>query len=373
MKQVDYREVAKQVYAVGSSDSALAPLIKDALKVIEDAIDAFGQDHIAISFNGGKDCTVLLHLIAAAMGHRTSKDQPCKPIPALYIPVPSPFPSLELFIYEAAKTYSLNLFHCLPPPEGNQQVESVTEPSSPASYMVPLPGHVPAKAKGGEGMKGALAIYKERFPHIEAILIGTRRTDPHGANLGTRNPTDPGWPRFERINPIIDWTYSDVWTFLRTLNVPYCQLYDEGYTSLGSTFNTFPNPALRIMPSCDACLPPDTSEDTPLCSSNDTPTLSSILLKTAGQALPDDILAPSISNGSLHVIPNDLIPLPLNSVEMCMADSGECSMLRASKAQVDPACTHEERFRPAYELIDGSLERAGRASGSTVGGLQRHE
>lgn len=38
-------------------------------------------------------------------------------------------------------------------------------------------------AKGGEGMKNALAVYKEKFPNIEAILIGTRRTDPHGGKF----------------------------------------------------------------------------------------------------------------------------------------------------------------------------------------------
>ena len=49
-----------------------------------------------------------------------------------------------------------------------------------------------------------------------------------------------------------------------------------------------------------------------------------------------------------------------------MADSGECTVERPSalKPQVDPACTHDERYRPAYELIDGGLERAGRASSS---------
>ena len=50
----------------------------------------------------------------------------------------------------------------------------------------------------------------------------------HAATLSFRNPTDSDWPRFERIHPVINWKYADVWTFLRQLKVPYCQLYDEG-------------------------------------------------------------------------------------------------------------------------------------------------
>lgn len=35
------------------------------------------------------------------------------------------------------------------------------------------------------------------------------------------------------LNPIIDWTTSNVWDFLLERKIPYCSLYDEGFTRLG--------------------------------------------------------------------------------------------------------------------------------------------
>ena len=39
--------------------------------------------------------------------------------------------------------------------------------------------------------------------------------------------------RSTTVNPIIDWTDSEVWEFIREYNIPYCCLYDEGHTRLG--------------------------------------------------------------------------------------------------------------------------------------------
>ena len=35
------------------------------------------------------------------------------------------------------------------------------------------------------------------------------------------------------LNPIVDWTDKDVWDFIKLRELPYCKLYDEGYTRLG--------------------------------------------------------------------------------------------------------------------------------------------
>lgn len=35
------------------------------------------------------------------------------------------------------------------------------------------------------------------------------------------------------LNPIVDWSDDDVWEFIHTYSLPYCELYDKGYKRLG--------------------------------------------------------------------------------------------------------------------------------------------
>jgi hypothetical protein len=79
------------------------------------------------------------------------------------------------------------------------------------------------------------------YCHAYACSCFSRSGDPNAEGQEYFCPSSAGWPPFMRINPILDWTYHDVWTFLRATGVSYCHLYDVGYTSLGGVHNTLPN------------------------------------------------------------------------------------------------------------------------------------
>ncbi|GLB39756.1 putative phosphoadenosine phosphosulfate reductase family protein [Lyophyllum shimeji] len=345
---MNHRAIARQVYELADSDDPLAPRVKEALEVIDQALDAHGQEAVSLSFNGGKDCTVILHLFAGALARRVPSGQTMKPIPAIYIPVPSSFPAVEKFIEEAARNYNLDLFRCFAPSDVDNFVTPPTQNCRPPDIMEKP--RALAKAKGAPDMREALEVYQRKFPHITAILIGTRRSDPHGGSVSHRTMCDPGWPQYERINPVINWSYAEVWTFLLQLKVPYCPLYDQGYTSLGSTFNTFPNPALLIEPtslhrpdpplSASSIISPATALTTVMSTTHEHP-----------QPPKKELLSPTAVLSSYISATHTLAP-----------------GVNGHHAQHEPSSPNvwrmsgvpEPRYRPAYELVDENLERSGR-------------
>ncbi|WOO79680.1 FAD synthase [Vanrija pseudolonga] len=267
----------------GKAGDDLGNKIAEAISLIEGVLDDLGESGVALSFNGGKDCTVLLHLFAAvlyerhnkvsaslqpahtdisqlphgsgpagessasakacqdapiasppplpacvngsasasasaepvangqpATHHRAHQSAPYPVIRSVYFTSANPFPEMEAFVIESVNRYALDLY------------------------------------RFGGGMKAALSEYLSCLggSEVRAILLGTRQGDPNG-KVAVLAPTDPSWPQVLRVHPVLDWTYDDIWSFLRELDVEYCSLYDEGYTSLGSTTNTLPNPYLK--------------------------------------------------------------------------------------------------------------------------------
>jgi len=189
----------------------LAMKVHYSLQIITDAINKYRGIGLAFSFNGGKDCTVLLHLLNHAF--RTiplfyEDSNAASKFLSIYFHLPNSFQEMNKFVEDTVQRYGLRMkiFH-----------NSIKE------------GFQEAIEKDG----------------VKAIFLGTRRTDPGCEKLQYMQKTDEGWPDCLRVNPILDWNYHDIWTFIKSMNLHYCLLYDHGYTSIGYTNNTFPNQALK--------------------------------------------------------------------------------------------------------------------------------
>lgn len=91
-----------------------------------------------------------------------------------------------------------------------------------------------------KNMKESITILKEKY-QINIVILGCRKTDPHCEKLPIISPTDRDWPFILRFNPLLDWTYIDVWDYIEQFKLPVCSLYEKGFTSIGDKTNSFPN------------------------------------------------------------------------------------------------------------------------------------
>lgn len=188
--------------------------LANSLEIIEQTFNKYNSNQICVSFNGGKDCCVVLYLfyaVAMKLGIRW-------PLRLLFIRIEHDFDEMSEFIERTLRSF--------------YDAESL-------EFIL-----IDEKKRS---LKECLIELKQLRPDLSSILMGTRRTDgSYFKNMKPFEPTDGDWPRFMRVNPILDWEFSEIWYFIRLLSLPYCSLYDQGYTSLDSKDNTIPNSALLI-------------------------------------------------------------------------------------------------------------------------------
>jgi 3'-phosphoadenosine 5'-phosphosulfate sulfotransferase (PAPS reductase)/FAD synthetase len=182
---------------------------RNALMVLKDALRLFGPDCVIASYNGGKDAVAIMHLLRAALAAYSVEHHVLWRPKLIYFSHKKEFPEIEALVFDTARRYDLELvvFDC---------------------------GFVEGLKRSVEGAKGKPL----------AFVLGTRKGDPNSGDQEVFAPSSDWMPPFMRVNPIMSWSYGEVWRFLVDFKLPYCSLYDEGYTSLGNVDNTAKNPSL---------------------------------------------------------------------------------------------------------------------------------
>ncbi len=175
-------------------DSLIKKTLDDLYNIIKD-IDV---NNIAISFNGGKDCTVVYYLIKEFnMKYNLNINN------LVYFEDVYEHIKMKSFINNIFKTSNMNII------------------TTKLSFK-----------------DGCIDIYN-KF-NIQYIIMGQRITDPfcENFNLIEKSSYKLDFDMF-RINPILYWKYNEIWNYLE--DKEYCELYNNGYTSIGNIYNSIPN------------------------------------------------------------------------------------------------------------------------------------
>ncbi|KAJ3436934.1 fad synthase [Anaeramoeba flamelloides] len=200
---------------INSFSTELQTKVKTSISIIEEAVARYGYEGLSLSYNGGKDCLIILDLIhsiaTGILPTNLTNPEKLKEIVLFYLRDEDDFEEIDEFVNTSLRSYDFRNY---------------------------------TKFATNSLKQGLIYILKE-YPKLQGIFLGTRTADLKGRKQPIFAPTNGDWPESIRISPIMEWNYSDIWDYLLTKKVSYCELYDQGYTSLGLKSQTKQNPLLK--------------------------------------------------------------------------------------------------------------------------------
>jgi phosphoadenosine phosphosulfate reductase len=183
----------------------LSEKIEESRSILQYALDNF-EESLAICFSGGKDSLVVLHLLRSLCGHDIS-------FPVFSIDTALKFPETIEFRDRIASLWHLNLI--VLKAEGVAGIAGPTQDKKACCQALKI-----------QPLNQAIL---ER--HIQALITAIR-WDEQEARADEQPVSPRENPPHIRIHPILHFTEADIWDYIKESNLPYCELYDQGYRSL---------------------------------------------------------------------------------------------------------------------------------------------
>jgi len=180
--------------------------IAKSKEVLKEALDRFSPN-IALAWTGGKDSTTTLHLLRDICGGQV-------PIPVLNIDTSVKFKEIYEFRDRISQEWNLNLVV-----ERNEEaLETIKIAADKEECCLRLKAEVIANSINKYGW--------------QALITGMRWDEqPDRVKEEYFSPREN--PTHMRVNPILHFNEMDIWQYIKTKKIPYCDLYHRGYRSLG--------------------------------------------------------------------------------------------------------------------------------------------
>jgi len=178
-------------------------------------------ERVAVAYTGGKDSGVALALWREALardGRGTLATTLCGPLRAISVDTGLKFPQVTAFRDQLCADWAVEL--------------SIARPQVDLSAY-PVAQDTIACCRDLKIAPLGRAI---RETGTLALLTGLRRDEHPSRALrpyAELRTATADCPDYWQVNVILDWTEMDVWAFVTGENLPYCELYHEGYRSLG--------------------------------------------------------------------------------------------------------------------------------------------
>jgi phosphoadenosine phosphosulfate reductase len=192
--------------------------VQKSKRIIRDAVLRYGEEKIAIAWKGGKDTTVLMHII------RTMSIK--IPFRVMFNDTTIEFDETYKFIDKLSKLWDLDLKIVRHDKDELEEFRRTKDSNrkKELSRMMKI-----------TAINKALSTYK-----FKAFMLGIRR-DEHAARVNEKFFSKRR--DHMRIHPLLDFTEKDIWLYMKIFGVPYNELYDKGYRSVGEKPFTAKTPA----------------------------------------------------------------------------------------------------------------------------------